>query len=55
MVETVELPALEGLLQRLRTRLPDLATRYGIASLGVFGSYVRGEQDPDSDLDLRRP
>ena len=26
--------------------------RYQITSLGVFGSYVRGEARPDSDLDL---
>jgi predicted nucleotidyltransferase len=29
-----------------------LAERYGVKALGVFGSYVRGEQRPDSDLDL---
>ena len=40
------------LLTRLRERLPDLAARYHIATLGVFGSYLRGEQRPDSDLDL---
>ena len=40
------------LLDRLRALLPDLRARYGVRSLGVFGSYVRLEQDPDSDLDL---
>ena len=29
-----------------------LAKRYHIASLGVFGSYVRNEQHDGSDLDL---
>jgi predicted nucleotidyltransferase len=29
-----------------------LAKQYGVKELGVFGSYVRGEQRPDSDLDL---
>jgi len=29
-----------------------LAEKYGIAVLGVFGSYVRGEQGERSDLDL---
>ena len=29
-----------------------LAERYGVAIAGIFGSYVRGEQKPDSDLDL---
>ncbi len=40
------------LLRQLRSLLPDLRARYGVRSLGVFGSYVRGEQGPHSDLDL---
>ncbi len=40
------------LLRQLHSLLPDLRARYGVRSLGVFGSYVRGEQEPGSDLDL---
>jgi predicted nucleotidyltransferase len=29
-----------------------LADTYGVAELGVFGSYVRGEQRPNSDVDI---
>jgi uncharacterized protein len=29
-----------------------LAERYGIAIVGIFGSYVRGEQEQCSDIDL---
>jgi len=29
-----------------------LAEEYGIAVVGIFGSYVRDEQTPGSDLDL---
>ena len=36
----------------LRAHLPALRERYAVTSLGVFGSYVRGEQKPKSDLDL---
>ncbi len=36
----------------LRERLPELQERYGVDYLGVFGSYVRNEQRPDSDLDV---
>ena len=36
----------------LRQHLPALRDHYGVHSLGVFGSYVRGEQRPRSDLDL---
>ncbi len=42
----------DRLVDRLRQVLPELKQRYGIAQLGVFGSYVRGEQTPSSDLDL---
>lgn len=46
------LPSLEAIAQTLKSLLPELRDRYGVISLGVFGSYVRGEQTPDSDLDL---
>jgi uncharacterized protein len=36
----------------LRQHLPSLAHRYNVASLGLFGSYVRQENRPDSDLDV---
>ena len=36
----------------LREHLPELRERYGVASLGIFGSYVREEQQQDSDLDV---
>ena len=36
----------------IRDSLPNLRHRYGIESLGIFGSYVRGEQRADSDLDI---
>lgn len=31
---------------------PDLRRRYPIRGMGVFGSYVRGEQRDGSDLDV---
>ncbi len=36
----------------LRLHLPEFQQRYGVASLGLFGSYVRGEERSDSDLDV---
>ena len=36
----------------LRLHLPKLRRQYGVQSLGLFGSYVRGDQRPGSDLDL---
>ena len=34
------------------SRLAELCRHYGIARLEVFGSVARGEQCPDSDVDL---
>lgn len=36
----------------LATHLPALREQYAVKSLGVFGSYVRGESRKRSDLDL---
>ena len=41
-----------GYLDRLRTHRAELTARYQIAELGVFGSYIRNEQRPESDLDV---
>ena len=43
---------LDEILSILRLHLPELRERYGVASLGVFGSYVRGEQSRHSDVDV---
>lgn len=36
----------------LREQLPSLAEQYNVATLEVFGSYVRHEERKDSDLDV---
>ena len=36
----------------LREHLPELKERYGVESLGIFGSYIRGEEQEGSDLDV---
>ena len=38
--------------QILQSQKPYLTERYGVAEIGIFGSYVRGEQRADSDLDI---
>jgi predicted nucleotidyltransferase len=43
---------LEEILHTLKICLPDLREIYGVKSLGVFGSYARGEGKPRSDIDL---
>ena len=44
---------LNKLMSILRKELPRLAEQYNVATLEVFGSYVRHEQQKNSDLDLR--
>jgi predicted nucleotidyltransferase len=36
----------------LQEMKPSLRGRYGVTEIGVFGSYVREEQDEDSDIDI---
>jgi len=42
----------EELRARLAAALPVLRAEHPIRSIGVFGSWARGEQTPDSDVDL---
>lgn len=39
-------------LATLEQQLPDLRDTYGIAEIGIFGSVSRGEDTPDSDIDI---
>ena len=36
----------------LQEHMPELEREYGVVSLALFGSYVRGEEQEDSDLDV---
>ncbi len=44
--------SLEEVRQRLSAHLPTLTKAYHIRTVGLFGSYVRREQTPQSDLDV---
>ncbi|HUU42802.1 MAG TPA: nucleotidyltransferase domain-containing protein, partial [Planctomycetota bacterium] len=35
-----------------RERIAELCRRYDVARLELFGSFVRGDAQPDSDLDV---
>jgi predicted nucleotidyltransferase len=43
---------LQQILNILSTHRATLAQRYGIRRIAVFGSYVRQEQTPQSDVDV---
>jgi predicted nucleotidyltransferase len=36
----------------LQTHKDELAQRFGVVSVGLFGSYARGEAREDSDIDI---
>lgn len=42
----------EGITRELATLKPELEAEFPIRKLGVFGSYARGEQRSESDLDI---
>ena len=42
----------ELIKKKLATYKPVLAEKYKVREIGIFGSYVRGEQEQKSDLDL---
>lgn len=43
---------LEEIKQSLSEQKPKLVEKYKIKQIGLFGSYVRGEQQPHSDVDI---
>jgi predicted nucleotidyltransferase len=46
------LSELDVFLTSLRDKKPLLMKQYGVNTLGVFGSFVRGEQGENSDVDI---
>lgn len=39
-------------LTLLREHEPEIKKRFGVATIGLFGSFVRGEERPESDVDI---
>jgi len=42
----------EAVMRILRQRRGEIAEKYGVKSLALFGSVARNETRPDSDVDL---
>ena len=42
----------EQVLKSLRDEMPILKQRFGVNSIGLFGSYAKDIQSDDSDIDL---
>lgn len=43
---------MNSIIEILQQNLPSLKAKYQLQSLGLFGSYSRNEQTPNSDLDI---
>lgn len=44
--------SLTEITRTIQNALPELRQQYGVRDLWLFGSYVRAEQDGESDLDI---
>lgn len=42
----------EMIEERLKQYKPQLAEKYNVDKIGLFGSFARGEQTEDSDVDI---
>jgi predicted nucleotidyltransferase len=42
----------EKILKSLAEDKPQLQKQFKVSKLALFGSYARGEQNPDSDVDI---
>jgi len=42
----------ETIINKIRKNLPFLKSQYHIKEMSVFGSYVRNEQNAQSDIDI---
>ena len=43
---------IERIKKVLKAHEKELREKFGVKSIGIFGSFVRGEQKKDSDLDI---
>ncbi|HWR26480.1 MAG TPA: nucleotidyltransferase family protein [candidate division Zixibacteria bacterium] len=46
------LEEVEQIMIKLKENLPFFEEKYKVKTLGVFGSYIRGEQKKKSDVDI---
>jgi len=42
----------ETIMKKLNENMPTLREKYKVKTLGIFGSYIRGEQKKKSDVDI---
>ena len=49
---SVNATAQADILHQLKQHRADWQNRYGVTRIGIFGSVVRGEATPNSDIDI---
>ena len=42
----------EKVMEILKEKFPYLVSEYGVKRIGLFGSYAKGKQTEDSDIDI---
>lgn len=42
----------DDILTTLKSMLPMLSSEYAVERIGLFGSFINGEESKDSDIDL---
>ncbi len=52
MVSPTRATGIHPILKEKQKEIINIAAKYGASNIRVFGSYARGEETPDSDLDL---
>jgi len=43
---------IDNIITAIKNSKPDLREQYSVKTIGIFGSYIRGEQTKSSDLDI---
>jgi predicted nucleotidyltransferase len=43
---------LKSIINKIEKEKPVLISRFNLSHISIFGSYVRGEEKPDSDIDI---
>ncbi len=41
----------QAIINIIEASKPELAERYGVKQVGLFGSFIRGQENPSSDIE----
>ena len=52
VIDGGQMRTFDEIKKQLQEHKQDLKNEYGVKNLGIFGSYVRGEQTDQSDVDI---